>query len=118
VSPPRRPTISSLDGLAQQTGVGLTPRLAWDLPDHGAPDGYSVTLYRLDNVGGRNSFTPQAFSRGTSRHLDLPAGMLVSGQTYPATIAALHAPAFDPARPLHASYPVASASVVLAPFSP
>jgi len=110
--------VSSRDALAPQSGVGQTPRLAWDAPDLGDTGLYDVFVYSVHNYNGATTFPSIASFRVRGRYVDMPEGLLQAGTTYTATIVALHLPSFDWTRPLRLGFPIARASVVLAPFTP
>jgi hypothetical protein len=117
-SPPRHPTVAGLDGLAPQAGVGATPRLAWNAPDMGDTGSYAVSLYALGVSGSSTRLTLVATFRVRGRHLDVPDGLLQAGTSYTAAISAIDTPTFDWSKPLHQKFPSATASVVLAAFTP
>jgi hypothetical protein len=90
---PRAPRVipaggsTPLDLFSRRDGVGLTPTLAWDQPDPGPADGFTVQLIRIDgSVGLPYTY---AFMIDTSQTtLELPPGLLETGKEYMAVIRA------------------------------
>ena len=68
---------------SDQTGIGLTPLIAWDPPLLGVPTSYKVTVDRLYNGGaaGTKHIVAATFTmKGTS--LQVPSGVLLDGNFY------------------------------------
>lgn len=79
----RAPTINGNSLYSANTGIGLTPTLAWQAPTIGTPSFYEVEVWRIyaDGDGaGQNARVAYFISDQTT--LTLPAGVLATGQSY------------------------------------
>jgi hypothetical protein len=120
VSPVRTPTVAGANALGTIPATGLTPRIAWTAPATGAPTSYRVSLYRLFANGTASASQRVAtwIVGGTS--VNVPANVLVSGQTYYAEIVAQVRGASD----IYATAPernpalASTATTLTSPFSP
>lgn len=78
--------------VSDQTGIGLTPLITWDPPLLGIPTSYKVTVDRLYNggaVGTKHVIAATFTMTGTS--LQVPSGVLLSGNNYFLHIQAIEA---------------------------
>ena len=102
LSPVQNPTITT-SGVTRtlfsdQSGVGLTPTIAWTAPAQGTPQGYGVHLYRLFLNGTSTNFQQVAvFSLdGTQTAMTFPSGVLSAGQYYFILLRAMQDSTYDP----------------------
>lgn len=82
---------------ADRTGVGLTPVISWMAPALGTPDAYAVfiaNLFRAPSGAVNGQPLARIWTKGTS--VQVPAGLLQSGQYYFAVVNAFigHAQSF------------------------
>jgi hypothetical protein len=114
------PTIAGEDASVEQTGVGLTPVLAWEAPLVGSVNGYRIRIVRIyagDNNGGRQQPVATIYSRDTE--LTIPPGVLEAGERYYIQIAAWDEPNRDfAAAPNRLTIPTSVAHLPTAAFSP
>ena len=82
VTPVQGPRIAGLDFLSAQVGVGLAPVLSWQAPAMGTPSVYELNLYRLGTYGNTTTSVLVATFRTQQAGLQLPAGVLLTGNTY------------------------------------
>lgn len=92
VTPPRHPQINGKTLFANQLAVGTTPRLSWTAPEVGTSGRYFVRVLELQANGTRSRFRPVAQLTTADTAMTLPPGLLVPGQVYVFTIAALATP--------------------------
>jgi len=114
LGPVRSPRIAGRDALLAQTGVGLTPTLAWTAPALGTATRYGVSLY--DTTGGSLGFRASVGTSATS--FSFPAGVLEAGHTYLAILTASREPAADPAAPERETATQERAVAFTATFAP
>jgi hypothetical protein len=98
VSPVKSPTINGNNLFNNQTGVTLTPTLAWTAPDKGTPQAYIVYIYKLTNASGitDGERVGRLYLPGTMTSVQLPAGILETGQAYCVQIRAYAQSGYDP----------------------
>jgi hypothetical protein len=121
---PRTPRViptggsTPLDLFSRQDGVGLTPTLAWDQPDPGPADGFTVQLIRLDGGTGVGAPYTYAFMIDTSQTtLELPPGILEAGKEYVVIIRA-YKRGVKVRAPLRIELPLDEGVQVTAKFTP
>jgi hypothetical protein len=77
-------TSASTSLLTNVTAVGTTPVISWQSPTVGTPTAYVITITRMISFGGntvpQNSAT--LFVGGGVHSIQVPPGVLTSGQTY------------------------------------
>ncbi len=118
VSPPRGPTGSGLDAFQPQAGVGLTPTFAWSPPDLGTPTDYELNLLSLAASGASTTAASIYSMRVHGTKVTVPPGLLRAGTSYFAFVVARVRPGVPDTSPWREALPDASASAVLATFSP
>jgi hypothetical protein len=106
--------VAGRDALVAQSGVGLTPTLAWTAPALGAPTHHFVTIY--EDVGG--TLTARAILVATGNSVRVPPRVLVPGSVYFAAIVAYDEPGFDLAAPLRVTSPRTMMPSYTALFTP
>jgi len=109
VGPVRAPKIGGADLFQSQTGVGLTPTLAWTTPAIGKPSEYIVGVYRLAVSGTATTSTRVATIRTTATSVTIPPGVLAPTTSYAFSINAATTP--NPAAPLRQTFPYGSANI-------
>lgn len=82
LGPVRSPTINGLDLNQPQTGVGLTPVIAWLPPSLGTATRYTLSVYSLETIGTdtRVRSSRDYITRATS--VRVPQGVLTPGNPY------------------------------------
>lgn len=118
VSPPQNPTVNGLDALQPQTGVGLTPTLAWSAPALGTPTDYTLNFMSLKVVGTTIAVAPAYTMRVLGTKVTVPPGVLETGSTYVVFLTARIRPASVALAARRAALPDASGGAVLAKFTP
>jgi len=78
----QNPAINGNSFFANQTGVGLTPTLAWSAPTVGTATFYRVGVYQLINNNGNTRMPNIARLSTQATSLQIPPGLLTAGQTY------------------------------------
>jgi hypothetical protein len=113
VGPVHNPTVGGQPMLAGASGVGTTPRVAWDEPLVGHPTSYSVRLQVLTVSGSSVSSKTLANILTHKRSARIPAGLMAPGGKYVIVVNANLTGPFDQAEtPLRTGYPVAVAPAV------
>jgi hypothetical protein len=98
VSPPTLLQVDGLNALEDRDLASLTPIFTWAPPSLGTPDVYEVRILRLFTRSSDSSETanePVANFYTKGRRLQVPPGILQSGQTYVVRIAAKVTPGVD-----------------------
>ena len=110
ISPIKNPRINTLSLYDDQSGVGTTPRLTWDKPELGTPQGYQIVINRLDNNGGSTRIVDVAkiFLPGTDTSLLIPTGILQAGQSYGIQIRVISDSKWDVTRHPYPTYGASS----------
>ncbi|HEX8439122.1 hypothetical protein [Archangium sp.] len=104
VSPPTLLQVDGLNAWEERDLASLTPVFTWAPPTLGTPDVYEVRILRLftrpsDPTRTSNELVANFFTQG--RRLQVPPGVLQSGQTYVVRIAAKVTPGVDLTRSPH-----------------
>jgi len=104
VSPVQNPQVGSQSFFNDQSGVGLTPTLSWSAPATGMATGYVITVRLLVNGGTYTStiYIGRIFTGANS--IQLPPGILQSGNTYYFHLTAVSARGWNPAQEPYASH--------------
>jgi hypothetical protein len=118
LSPVQTPTIAGKPLTATQTGVGVTPTVAWSVPATGTPSGYYVFVYKLANSGGATQSARLASIVTTTTSIVLPPGLLTSGAEYVLVISAIGSPIDANTKPFHLSPTYAQADFLSAIVTP
>ena len=119
LSPVQNPRINGKTLFQNQLGVGTSPTLSWDNPATGAPTGYVVSVYLLQNNGGASAFGPRYVFRTAARSFTVPPGVMASGSTYVITISAVKNPGYSYAsNPFQSAFPYGSSPVASAIVAP
>jgi hypothetical protein len=125
ISPPRYLTInpmgasSAVDATQDQSGVGLTPTLAWGAPALGTATGYDVTVYSLTTSESRTVITALAHLQCNTNSIQLPPGLLASGVSYYFKIRATYEPGVDYATgPYRKRFPIGVADAFTGIITP
>ena len=119
VGPVHDATVGGQPMLAGASGVGTTPRVAWEAPLVGHPTSYSVRLQQLTISGGSVSSKTLASILTHERSAGVPAGLMVPGGKYVIVVNANLTGPFDQAEtPLRTGYPVAVAPAVSGLITP
>jgi len=92
ITPVLNLTIGGADLMTPRTGVGLTPTIAWDAPELGAPTCYSVRLHRVGVTSTSTTLRLVATFLTTARSLTLPDTLLSTGNSYVLVIGAQAVP--------------------------
>ncbi len=98
VSPPTQLQVDGLNALEDRDLASLSPVFTWAPPSLGTPDVYEVRILRLftrpsDPTLTANEPVANFFTKG--RRLQVPPGVLQSGQTYVVRIDAKVTPGVD-----------------------
>jgi hypothetical protein len=80
LTPPREIKINGQAATADLTGVGTNPTVSWTAPSKGNAVSYTVTVRKLDPMGGPTQTISNVRTRETS--VILPPGMLENGSHY------------------------------------
>jgi hypothetical protein len=83
IGPVQQPLIGTQDAFKAQTGVGITPVLAWKPPALGTPTRYLVTVWKL--VVSQKAITGSSYVARMvtqSTQVQVPPGVLVPGGFY------------------------------------
>jgi hypothetical protein len=80
---------------AAQSGVGLTPLVAWDAPAIGTPTSYQVTIDAVTAANGATELRTVAYFETADTSLQLPSDMLTAGTKFVAIITAFATPGAD-----------------------
>jgi len=119
VGPVHAATVGGQPMLAGASGVGTTPRVAWEPPLVGHPTSYSVRLQELTVSEGSVSSKTLASILTHQLHVRIPAGLMVPGGKYVIVVNANLTGPFDQAStPLRTGYPVAVAPAVSGVITP
>jgi hypothetical protein len=118
VTPVQGPRIAGLDFLSTQVGVGLTPTLSWQAPAMGNPSVYEVDLYRLGTSGTTTTSILVATFRTQQAGLQLPAGVILTGNTYVFRIRAIQQTKDMSAVPNRYTMPSGTADVLSGMMTP
>jgi hypothetical protein len=118
LSPVTSATIAGKPLTAVQSGVGLTPTVAWSAPSTGTPNAYHVAVYQLTASGSATSIAEQTVIVTTTTSFVMPPGLLTSGGLYFLNISAVDSPIDASTKPFHASPTWAQADFLSATFSP
>jgi hypothetical protein len=118
LSPVQAPTIGGKPLTAAQTGVGLTPAVAWSPPSTGTPTAYHVVVYRLTSSSGATSVMEQAEIVTTTTSIVMPPGLLTGGDEYVFVISAVSSPIDASTKPYHYSPTYAQADFLSAIVTP
>jgi hypothetical protein len=86
ISPVRGAQIASRNFTEDQTGIGLTPTLAWMAPATGTVTTYRVSVFRLA-LNGEVAQLTRIYTKNPG--VTLPPGMLTAGQPYVMQIEAM-----------------------------
>jgi hypothetical protein len=78
----QNPSISGTSFFTNQSGVGLTPLLQWSAPSVGTATYYQVTVDQLTNNSGNTEYATIATLSTQQTSLQIPTGVLTSGQAY------------------------------------
>lgn len=123
ITPVVGPVINlKVNGNAAQSnvsGVGTTPLLSWEPSSVGAPNGYIVTLYRLEPIPDQQfpRSTRVATLYTTESSIVLPKDLMASGQNYCFLVRAVSQPGVDVSKtpylvPMKRSYADALTAIV------
>ncbi|MBZ5574487.1 MAG: hypothetical protein LAO09_21735 [Acidobacteriia bacterium] len=107
------PAINGNDFFADQTGIGLTPKLKWSPPSVGAATFYGVQIYQLDNNEGNTVRTLIASFRTPGRSLTIPEGLLTPGPGYVFVIRPWYVPGLNFAKTPYMTGPIRAYSDVV-----
>ncbi|HZW89669.1 MAG TPA: hypothetical protein VFF12_11370 [Myxococcaceae bacterium] len=119
VGPVHAATVGGQPMLAGASGVGTTPRVAWEAPLVGQPTSYTVRLQELTVSGSSVSSRTLANILTHQRHVRIPTGLMVPGGKYVIVVNADLTGPFDQAQtPLRTGYPVAVAPAVSGVITP
>ncbi len=118
LSPVQAPTIGGKPLTAAQTGVGVTPTVAWSPPSTGKPSAYHVVVYQLTSSGGATSAMEQVEIVTTTTSLVMPPGLLTGGDEYVLVISAVASPIDASTKPYHSSPTFAQADFLSAIVTP
>ncbi len=80
LGPPLEVTVGDKPASGNVSGVGVTPTVRWSPPSLGKPAIYTVTLRRIDPMGGLTRTVASFWTRETS--LTLPPGLMSPGSFY------------------------------------
>lgn len=120
MSPVRNPKLDGGDLFAPASGVGLTPTFTWDPPAVGTATRYSVRIRALvrDPVDSSRTRARLIATFHTSQtSVTVPPGVLEPGGSYMVRIRASDPP-FPASIPNRTTFPLATADVLSAVFSP
>ncbi len=96
VGPPQALTVGGRDATAAQTGVGITPMIAWTAPALGTADWYAVTVCRIQiSVASGTDLPAVATFYTTATELQLPTGVMTAGAQYAILVEAEVTPGRD-----------------------
>lgn len=123
IAPPLSPVRNARIGGATldepRSGVGTAPTVAWDAPEIGAANSYTVTIHAIESSPMGVNVQKLATLRTSATSVELPGSLLAAGASYVLTITAIAAPGTDlAAKPFLGSLPYASADHVTAVFTP
>jgi len=76
------PTIADRDAIADQSGVGSTPRLHWSPPSLGTPTHYRLVFTRAEENAGTLGGVLAGVLYTTTTDIVVPPGILSPGSTY------------------------------------
>jgi hypothetical protein len=110
LGPVTNPRVNGLDAFADQSGVGTTPRLSWDPPALGSPNGFQVDVRQLLAVGNRTVDRPIVRFLTRDSAIQIPPDFVQPGQAYVFTIVARSGDVDASHHPNRVSTPFAVAS--------
>ncbi|HEX8437513.1 hypothetical protein, partial [Archangium sp.] len=121
LSPVRNPKLNGTNLFSAVSGVGVSPVISWEPPALGTPNLYQVIVRRLsiDSRGNtRSAQVGSVYTRDTQ--VRMPADLMVAGQSYVLSIAAIQNTASTSYQPYRDTLPSAytrvnSAIVQMAP---
>lgn len=117
------PTGLTINGasLAQpQTGVGTTPRIAWQAPPaSSATSNFRVRIWKLAvTPTGGTAFSLAVVVQTTSTAIKIPPGLLTTGETYVVQIDDLNMPVDWTTAPQRFAMPLGVSNAISNPFTP
>ena len=115
VGPPRDIRVAGRDPATAGDGVGLAPTISWSPPTLGTANGYTVTVWVLEEMG-EASFRGELVVSGTEARL--PPGLLDPGKWAAVTVRAVANELFGPRTPNRSVPGLAFADAVSWPFRP
>jgi hypothetical protein len=98
--------INGLSLMQPQSGVGVTPTLSWNPPTIGSASYYVVSIFNL------NQQTSAAIFLTTRTSLQVPPGLLNTGEAYLFWLSTYSWPGFDMAKPKALGWPYGKASLI------
>ena len=122
LTPVQTPLVNGLGAFFPLTGVGTSPTFSWTAPATGAPTSYTVEIFWLGAQAGATVSTRVAMLTTAGTEIEVPPGVLATGNTYYARITAVEPipPGTDDfaAAPLRFNNVYAYASVLTGTLSP
>jgi hypothetical protein len=91
----QNPTVGGQDALADRTGAGRSPSIAFGAPSVGTADGYEIVLHGLVDRSGETVRVQAGRIVTAGRQVVVPPGILIAGTSYSLTIRAFARPAID-----------------------
>jgi len=85
LSPATAPTIAGKDAFGNNTAVGLMPTIAWHAPAIGSPTNATIEIFHftvVNGTAGRKLVAALEVDSATQTSLQVPSGVLASGETY------------------------------------
>jgi hypothetical protein len=117
VGPVNGPMIAGHNGFATNSGVGLTPTIAWGAPSVGIASAYQLRVNHLVEVSGLTEFQEVGRFTTAATQVSIPTGVLAAGETYFFSVTAIDA-AIPPNALARAALPFASSRVLSGQFTP
>jgi hypothetical protein len=120
LSPPKSPQIDAMPFTALANPVSSSPTVTFSPPELGTPTRYVLRVDQLDLLATRTVSRPVAnfYLLPTTTRFRLPAGVLVSGQTYVFVLTAVRSGGNTTRDLFDFRFPISTASVVSALVRP
>jgi len=113
IGPVTNPTVGGFNFFANETGMGLTPVVAWTPPSAGTAHLYGVYVYELDSDGDNTVYTQIARLLTQNMSITIPPGLLNPGVAYVFLIRAWYRPGVDIPHTPYALGPIGANADVL-----
>jgi len=88
LTPAQAPLVNGLSAFSALTGVGTSPTFSWSPPATGAATSYTVEIFLLQASGNATVSTRVASLTTAGTQIQVPPGLLATGNTYYARITA------------------------------
>jgi len=95
ISPVTAPKVGTGNFFGNLTSVGTTPTISWSAPATGTPTGYTLDVLQLSNDSGDSGTNLLGTLYTSTTSVQLPAGLLASGNSYIFIITAVNEPGVD-----------------------